>query len=306
MENLDLLYSLSQSEWTTLLGELPDMWLSGMSVEKLPKSGDLCGNTFDLKLVNKLYGRGILTEKGLYTTRGVEFLEWLYSYHDKRFPLPVVKDLLPRARLSMGDRETSFNRITNALKSVVSADTMRSVLMNVLVAEDGLVATNGYILFFIGYNTGHESHLYDPVVRRRAAYEPAQYPKWRSIAWDTGQAKQQYNVLVLETYSKLKVLVRLFPDANWGRNIFIGNCRISLNYLTRIFKIFYKFGVTACDIYLQGDRDMAIILKGATKGFEFLALVMPIRYDKDDIIDSDYNFDDLVVEQESVGFLGMV
>ncbi len=305
MDNVELLYSLSKSEWIGLLGESLGLWFTNGKDTKVPELNSFCGCTYDLKLINKLYKRGLLTDKGLYNLRCVEFINWLYSYQEKRLPLPVVKDLLPKPMLSISDKKTTFNRIKHALKLVVSTDEMRPVLKCISVAKDGLVATNGYILFFIEYKTEYEPYLYDPVLERRMVYESTQYPKWKSIVWDTAQAKNHYNVLVLETYSKLKRMAKLFYD-DFGRDIVINKHRVSIRYFAKFFKIFYKFGVTACDVYLQKDKDSGIILKGVTKGFEFLGIIMPVGYKDSDALVVNYKFEDLVVEQESVGFLGMM
>ena len=307
MDNLKfrkLLYGLTKDEWIALLGESLGMWFNTVNEEDLPEVGAISKNFYNDKPIRKLYKRDLLTDVGCYTEKGVEFIKQLYAYQTNVLPFPVVKDLKPNRQLS-SDREATFNHITHVLKQVVSNDEMRPALNCVSVTEDGIVATNGHILFFVGYVTGQEPFFYNPVLGEKLESE-TEYPKWREIVWDIKEVDKHYNTLVLEMFSKLKLMVKLFPD-EFGRNIVVNGQRFSIHYLNKIFKVFYKLGVVDCDMYIKGEQKRGMIIKGKSKGFEFLAIIMALRAKGEDHeLVWQYQFNELIAEQESTGFLGMM
>lgn len=310
MDNLvfrELLYGLTQSEWVALLGESLGIWLKTVGEGDIPKVDSFCPNIYNKKPLQRLCAPDLLTKSSCYTKRGVEFVRRLYSFRDKKLPLPIAKDPPPKTQLSF-DREATFGQIMQAFRLVVSKDEMRPVLNCASVTEEGIVATNGHILFFVGYKTGHESFLYNPVLDKKMEFG-VEYPKWREIVWDVKQANKHYNGLVLEIHSRLMLIARLFPDALFGRNIFVKGQRFSIDYFNRIFKIYYEFGLVDCDVFIKDDLQAGMIIKAQSRGFEFLTIVMPIRERKGQSADDvavHYLFEDFITEQETEGFLGMM
>ena len=305
-----LLYGLSKAEWLVMLGEDLGQWLTCIEAKNLRCAGAMSAGLSQPPTTNKLVDRKLLDAKGCYTQFGVDFINWLFTFTDKRLPLPAIKNLLPQQTLSVSDKDNTFDRVVDVLKKVVSNDDIRPVINCALLNKDGIVATNGHILMFVGYDTGRDTFLYDPVAKKQiTAYKAESYPKWQSIPWDVSEAKKKNNVLVLETYSRLKPLARLFSDDQYShRHMFIGKQNVAISYTTKLFKVLYDCGVTSCDMYQKGDDD-PIILKGNTKGVKFLGLLMSIRI-KDGALDGcmakDYRFEDLVEAQQSEGFLGQI
>lgn len=302
----ELLYDLSQAEWNNLLNESVGIWLRTVNEDELPELKQLCKG-FDKKVIKKLSNRGFLTGDGCFTKMGTKFVKKLYSYQGKRLPLPITKDQDPRLQLS-SDKQETFERIAQALRLVVSHDEMKPILRCIYITEDGITATNGHILANVKYKTNQEPFLYD-IVEGEESMKGAEYPKWKQIIWDTKKAVKHYNGLVLDMYTKLKAMAKLFPDS-FGRSILIGELRFSIVYFNIIFKVLYDFGIVDCNMYINQDKDGGMIIKAHTRGYKFLLMIMPIRWKPNEPTEYDlaihYSFEDIVEAQESEGFMGMI
>jgi len=318
------LYQLNADETRFLFkGESVILWLAVNSSGESFAAGDFAGsydpigNKVD-KARSSLIERELLDDDYNFTELGADFMNTMNEYCNKPLPVPIVPDVSMKSKLSWGSRHgRGFKRIVKALLPFIPKNDIR-IIQYVFADATGIVATDGYILGCVVFDTGLDAELYDPrsgLKVNNDAYNASTYPIYQNLLSGSKDYPLVYRgVRVPQVFAMMRAITKLRLDKNEyvTRYLRIKNALVNPWLFFRVLRGFHALGVDEFNIYVSEFTTNTsfdpVLLRASVNRFEFFALISRVKWEGNDnhMWDHAFNFNDMVAVDESEGFLGMI